>query len=663
MAEYDGVVYSDYNKKYRFRVNYHVSQNIESAVSTITMSLTVETTDKNRQYNNYGTSYWNMTGTGDNYIKYDIAESQTELYLGSSSIQIQHDAIENGGFTLNAYWYTGRKSSSYIPEAMSMSTYITLQNIPRQSSISMSTANIEEQATITITSASTAFTHSVYAYFGSLHEVIATNQKGGTFNWTIPASFYTQIPDNVTGVGTIYCETYSNGTYIGVKTAGFRVTTNIDRCRPTVTGTVVDTNATTIALTGNANKLISGKSTAKITVTPTVKNSATLKSVTIDGVATTNNTRTIANVTKSSFPVVVTDSREYPNNTYSAVASAGIVNYVPLTLNAKFFRPQPTTGEIQLTYSGNYFNGSFGATSNSMGIEWHYRVKGSNTWIKGGTITPTISGNTIVEKTISLGTDYDYQTAYEFYIYAQDKLTSTSSTVSVPIGLPVFNWNKDFLNVNGDIRRWGISTHLLYPQALPPDNAASIDSVNGGGALQRTRICSFYDDHNDWYNLINIRHYNGEGNDGEKYGMQIRKLMADLSSPIETRSESGGVWTNWEQIPRYRILFDNSTGIRGTVSLIESSANFAYLEIYYALNGHIIKSIKVLSPNNNRFVLDGCWSAPELGLIQVETKTYLISDTSITPQTASWYANLVLTGIGSFGTQDTLTIYKVVGYR
>lgn len=660
-TQYTGVIYGEYSKYNRLRINYTVSQDDATAISTITMSLYAERTRTYRQYNNYGNSYWNLTGTGNNYIKFDWAEGSSEYYLGNSSTTVQHNAEGLGSVTLSGYWYTGRTGSNSIPESMSISQTITLKTIPRASTVSGGSGNIGAETTISISRKSNSFTHTLRYSFSDLTGTIATG-VGTSYPWKIPTSFYAKIPNDPSGKGTIYCDTYNGSTLIGTKSTTFTATASESSSRPTVTGTVIDINETTKALTGDANKLILGKSTAKITVTPSVKNSATLKTVTIDGVATTNNTRTIANVTKKSFPIVVTDSREYTNTPYSATATGDVVNYIPLTLNASFFRPQPTTGEIQLTYSGNYFNGNFGAKQNSVGIEWHYRVKGSDTWIKGGTITPTINGNTIEKKTISLGTTYDYQTAYEFHLYAQDFLTSYSTTSVVSVGLPVFNWGKDYLNVNGDIRRHGMSTHYLYAQATTPTNGTSIDAVNGGGELQRTKICSIYDASNNWYNLINIRHQNGEG-DGVWYGMQIRRHMINLSAPIQTRAESNGVWTGWEQIPRYQVLYDNASGTTGTVTLIDTSTNYAYLEIFYSLHtsseGYIYSSTKVpVVSGRTQISINRALSGNGM---QIVANLIDINDTSITRAYDAYYTftNGVLSSSGPMG----LHITKVIGYR
>lgn len=324
----------------------------------------------------------------------------------------------------------------------------TLNTIPRASSVSGGSGNIGGKTTISVSRASTSFTHTLRYAFGSLSGTIATG-VGDSYTWTIPTSFYAQIPSDPNGVGTIYCDTYSGSTLVGTKTTSFTATADKETCKPTVSATIKDTNSTTIALTGNANKLIRYKSTAQLVITSTPKNSATIKNVTVNRatVGTSNSiTLNYSNVSTDNFAIIATDTREYPSSTVTV--SPSYVNYVPLTLNTTIFRPQPTGTEVQMTYSGNYFNDSFGSVANTLSITWKYKVKGASSWTNGGTITPTLSGNTISSKTISLGTNYNYQTAYEFQITAVDKLTNSVQVIPISVGLPVFHWGKDFMSVN-----------------------------------------------------------------------------------------------------------------------------------------------------------------------------------------------------------------------
>lgn len=409
--------------------------------------------------------------------------SQTRLYFRLNGIVLRDETLSvtgprNGSVTVAS----GRMTIPHNDDGSQMITFqalvqstnygisgniqdsFTLTTIPRKSSISCSTANIGTNATITISSASSTFIHNVYGAFGNQNFPIASNRVGGSFEWEIPTSFYSEIPNATIGEGIIICETWNNGTLVGTNSRKFYVTIDESVCRPTVSGTIKDINPVTLALTGNENKLIKNASTAQIDVSPAAKNSATIKTVKIDGVIVTNNQRIIEKVTKTTFPIEVIDTRDYPNNPYSVVAKDRIIDYVDLTLSATFFRPQPTTGEIQLTYSGNYFEGNFGTVDNSLEIKWSYREKGEEEWIEGGTLSAEINQNKIIEKTISLGKNYDYQQEYEFQIIAKDKLTEVSRIATVPIGIPVFNWGKNFFNVNVDLHLLGKNIFsLIYP--------------------------------------------------------------------------------------------------------------------------------------------------------------------------------------------------------
>ena len=448
-TQYSGVIYGEYSKYNRLRINYTVSQDEVSAISTITMDLYAERTRTYRQYNNTGSSYWNLTGTGNNYIKYDWAEGSSELYLGNSAITVQHNDEGAGAVTLSGYWYTGRLNSNSIPEAISISEYVTLKNIPRKSSISMATANIGTETTITISGYSDSFVHDVYCVFGSQRVDILSGKKRGTYSWTIPESFYREIPNSKTGRGTIYCDTWIGSSKIGTASATFDVTTNESLCKPSASATLKDINEMTVGLTGKETNLIKGFSTAEISVTSEAKNYATIAKITVNGATVTDGKIVFTNVSTNTFDVIVTDSRGY----YTVIPlTTEMVLYIPLTLSATFFRPLPTTGEVSVTYSGNYYSGSFGETDNILELSWKYREAETEEWLDGGTITPTINENKIVEDTISLGKIFDYRHAYEFQITAKDKLTETTRTASVSMGIPVYNWSKDFFNVNVDLR-------------------------------------------------------------------------------------------------------------------------------------------------------------------------------------------------------------------
>ena len=441
---------------------------------TVNMYLSFDGSSYYAYTNNATSGSMTINGSTTNYsiasINFSSGQAK-DILLASWTGDIEHNPDGTKTLSVSGSWNT---NTSRIGSG-SCSTSKTLSTIPRASTITCSTANIEEEATITITSANASFVHNVFGAFGNQEFSVASNRAGGTFPWTIPSSFYKQIPDNPRGQGTLHCQTYSGSTLIGTTSILFYVTTSEEKCTPSISGTVVDTNQTTINLTGDANKLIKYKSTAKATISASAKNSASISKKVINGITVSGNELSIANVSTTSFVFETVDSRGYPNST---TVTPQMIDYVPLTINATFFRPQPTTGEVKLKYSGNYFDGNFGAKQNSIGIEWHYRVKGSSTWIKGGNITPTISDNKIVEATISLGTSYNYQTAYDFQLIAVDKLTTFTQTANVSVGMPVFYWGIDFFNVIGDFQENGYSLRGYYLRNFNRAMASSVTNLD-----------------------------------------------------------------------------------------------------------------------------------------------------------------------------------------
>ena len=598
--------------------------------------------------------YFNINGSDkrNETVKVNVSSPNAYIAIASGTTDaIQHNNDGTKSITFSAQI----KASSYGVSASTSGTF-TLSTIARASSVSGGSGNIGSTSTISISRASSSFTHTLRYAFGSLSGTIATG-VGTSYTWTIPTSFYAQIPSAKSGTGTIYCDTYSGSTLIGTKSVSFTATATESSCRPTVSATIKDTNSTTTALTGNSSKLVKYKSTAQLVITSSVKNSATIKSVTVNGtnVGTSSSiTESYSNVSTTSFTIVVTDSRGYTNTSY--VVTPSYVNYVPLTVNANFFRPQPTTGEVQLTYSGNYFNGSFGSVSNTLSITWKYKVQGASSWTTGGTITPTLSGNTISSKTISLGTNFNYQTAYDFQLTATDKLTTITRATTVPVGMPVFYWGKDFFNVTK-----ALTINQTYQGGNVPiastSEEISFDDIGVGKALNKSGLYTIMASNTGWFNLINVRHRNGVS-DGVGHGMQIRKNLTSVNSELQIRSHSSG-WTAWETLYRAKSLYDNSSGTNGTVTLSETSANFSYLEIFFKNSVSGYESVKVYSPNGKKVTFT---SSHHDGAIYLFTKRMTISGTSISNNDygQSWWSN---GGSANIAAENKITIVKVIGYR
>ena len=266
-----------------------------------------------------------------------------------------------------------------------------LDTIPRASTIGAADANIGSNTTIVVNRKSTAYTHSIAYKFGSLSGYITADGKTSnseskysatTISFAIPTSFYAQIPNAKSGTCTLTIKTYSGSTQIGdAQTCTLTVTAPQATCAPSVSGTVVDSNDATKALTGDNSKLVRYYSTALCTITATAKNSATISDKKIGGTSVSGTTRSISKVEQNTVSFYAKDSRGY-----EATANVGftLIPYVLLTNNSSGQRTDPTSGNAKLTIKGDFFNGSFGAVENALSVKYRIAQAGGSYGSYGG---------------------------------------------------------------------------------------------------------------------------------------------------------------------------------------------------------------------------------------------------------------------------------------
>lgn len=405
--------------------------------------------------NNYTTA----TGYGGYYLIIDgqpfYIESSydnkitlnSNTLVASADTTILHDS--NGGKIISISVYSEGLQSFTINQQTGQAILTT---IPRASSLSFSEGIIGTSMPITVNRADNSFTHTLTYSFGSLSGTIATN-VGNYYSWTVPTSFYGQIPNAKSGTGTITCITYSNGSQVGSASYSFKVWCNESQCIPSLSATLIDSNEGTVALTGSTSTnpiLVDYKSIAKLTLSYQVKNSATISQVLINGQAQQIGTiYNLSSVAFNSISIQVTDSRGY-SNTYTfaptgtnADKNYDRIQYVEVSINPTTSRSSQIADDMRVELSGNYYKGVFSSTvSNELSVSWQVREK-NGTWTAGATeITPTISetentySTSIIDLVNPLSSDgsWDYQKIYEFEFTATDKLMSKVGSDTRPKG-------------------------------------------------------------------------------------------------------------------------------------------------------------------------------------------------------------------------------------
>ena len=384
----------------------------------------------------------------------NITDYQDRTFA-SAVLKIAHTPDGSKSFTVSGF--SGWIYASGTTYASSQT--FTLPTIPRASSVSCSTANIGSNATITINRASTSFTHTLTYSFGSLSGTIATKTSSTNISWTIPTTFYGQIPNSKSGTGTITCDTYSGSTLIGSKSTSFTATVSESASKPTLSPTVSDSNTTTTALTGNSSKFIKYYSNASVATGAQARNSATLKSqkITCGAKSITSASGTINAVESGSFTFSATDSRGY---TTTQTLNKTLIEYIKLTCSLNAGAPT-TAGVATLKISGNYWDGTFGAVANTLTVQYRYKAQGGSygSWT---TVSATKSNNTYnATATIS---GLNYQTTYVFQARAIDKLATINTDEQARRTTPIFDWSKNDFNVNGTLKVNNTNIFdLIYP--------------------------------------------------------------------------------------------------------------------------------------------------------------------------------------------------------
>ena len=384
----------------------------------------------------------------------NITDYQDRTFA-SASLKIAHTPDGSKSFTISGFSGWIYASGNTYASAQTF----TLPTIPRASSVSCSSANIGSNATITINRASTSFTHTLTYSFGSLSGTIATKTSSTNISWTIPTTFYAQIPNDRSGTGTITCQTYNGSTLIGSKSTPFTATVNESASKPTLNPTAVDSNSATIALTGNSSKFIKYYSNASVATGAQARNSATLTSqkITCGAKSITSASGTINAVESGSFTFSATDSRGYPT---TQTLNKTLIEYIKLTCSLNAGAPT-TAGVATLKISGNYWDGTFGALANTLTVQYRYKAQGGSygSWT---TVSATKSNNTYnATATIS---GLNYQTTYVFQARAIDKLATVNTDEQARRTTPIFDWSKNDFNVNGTLKINNTNIFdLIYP--------------------------------------------------------------------------------------------------------------------------------------------------------------------------------------------------------
>lgn len=411
-----------------------------------------------------------------------IGRNEAKLVASGTTTVLHND---DGTKTISAEVELWTDSGAYLPVYISGSGQVALTQILRESTISATDANIGAVSMIAVNRKSAAYSHSIRYTFGSLSGYITADggvsasevKLSSTYiGWTLPASFYAQIPNAKSGKCTLTCKTYSGSTQIGsAKTCTLTCVAAESACAPQIVASVEASDELTPTLTGSNTKLIRYCSDALCILSATARNSATLRQKRIAGQVIDGTSRTIPAIEADAVTFDATDSRGY---TAAVTVAVDLVPYVKLTCRASSARETPTGDKVMLYISGSWYNGSFGASANALTLK--YKLGGASAWTA---VTPTLTGNTYSAQVELTGVSYN--ATHTLSVLAADKLSTVQVSDTIKRGVPVFDWGEEDFEFHVPVSFQGKTLSEIL--SLDGDEISGILPITKGGTGAKTQ--------------------------------------------------------------------------------------------------------------------------------------------------------------------------------
>lgn len=413
--------------------------------------------------NNQTTIAWELTGYGSASSSwyrsgnFKVVIDGTTVYSSSTRIQLyENTLVANGTYTFT-HNSTGNKTFTASAQAgiytvavnCTGSGSFALPQINRVSTIdSFTGTNIEGNFSVKFTKYNNSFTTKL--------RISAPNQTLETFNYNTSGAIFKLNSDSINYLYGVMANTskinlsvtlltYNGSTLIG-QSAVFTNSCSLTNADPVIDNTTyADTNADTIAITGNNQLIIQNKSNLVFTVpTATALKGANIVSysVTLNGVTRSRNTAgTIdfgaVNISSNlTATVKVTDSRGNTNKINTTV-DVSVLSWSKPILDAILQRKSNFYTETDLTVNATYSSLN---EANTVTIQYQYKKKSESQY---GALT-TVANNSTT--TINLDNLYDW----DVKVIVTDRLDSNTYYLSVGKGLPIifFDRVKNSVGIN-----------------------------------------------------------------------------------------------------------------------------------------------------------------------------------------------------------------------
>lgn len=543
-----------------------------------------------------------------------------------------------------------------------------------------------ESSTISFTTYDIAkLTSAPNVNIGSSHTITWNNPSGASISLKLCKTDNSTIIDygTITGTskaitptaGTIYALTPNSNTYkaryIITTTANSTSYTNskdftftVTNSNPTFSNfTYKDTNGTITALTGNNQILVKGYSNVQGIISTSNKaiarNSATMKkykmligskSATANYSSSANVNISLNNVDTNVIDMYAIDSR---GNSTKVSKTVTIKNYFNVSIKTvTAIRTNNVGSGVTLKFEGTFWNDSFGSVKNSIKTcKYQYKETSSSKYIDGETtLTYTISSNKITGSLIVKGdlgaSGFDVSKSYNIKVILADQLSSTSFAIILGSGNPALAIYKNNVAI-GQKYDTSEGSKLQVNGKSKYNDELNLKKSSGDTYYHAKRTDT------------DTEVYFGVGSGGVNHGIYSKKLDKWILHSDGTYVYINEINTN-KLVPV--LLYDNSSGTTGTVTLSETAENFSYLEIFYCdNNSNQYQSKKIYSPNGKKITLSNIEPSQNGNNMYFRTSQYTINGQNITFSYSS-FTNIWVDGPAMESTAYN-KIVRVIGYK
>lgn len=372
-----------------------------------------------------------INGTSETYTVAAINHYPNTDYkrlIKTYTVRVPHNSDGTKSCTLSASWRMSGTYSGTSVGTITASTTVTLNSIPRASSITTATnKTLGNACSITWTPAASSYTFKLKFSLGSWSYTTGTISPKTTSaytytGYTLPLDVAKQLPKATSGTMTVYLYTYSGSTQIG-STASKTFTV-------TVPSTVVPTLGTVSATIVNSNSVINswgvavmGYTKVKITASASGSYGSTISSFTISGSYSTTQNGTSLDYTgaaisssgSKTFTVVAKDSRGRSSSSKSATAITFYAYSAPKV--SSFTVARSSSNAKQVVARANWTYSSVNG-NNVVTATLYYKKSSATSWTKYGTLSKNTS--------TTLTTEFEETSSYNFKVVVTDSLSKSA---------------------------------------------------------------------------------------------------------------------------------------------------------------------------------------------------------------------------------------------